>query len=280
MNKLVIPPVLAEDTIAEEYALPAFLQNQRAALIIAHPGHELLLHGWLSSARPSVYVLTDGSGHSGRSRLQATTRLLDTIGASSGCIYGRFTDAEFYRALLNQDAALFTSLASELAEDLARRRIAYVVGDTIEGYNPTHDVCRLLINAAVEKAQRASGQRFASYEFSVVGRSDATWPQSIRLRLDERAFSDKLAAARAYAEWMAEVDDMLNDAGAESFRDEYLHVINEQEDHDAFVAEPPFYERYGEQQVAAGYYEDVLRYRQHILPIAAALRDDVEMKSQ
>ena len=280
MNKLVIPPVLAEDTMAEEYALPALLQNQGAALIVAHPGHELLLHGWLSLTRSSVYVLTDGSGHSGRSRLQATTSLLEAIGASPGCIYGRFTDAEFYQALLNQDVALFTSLASELAEDLARRRIAYVVGDTIEGYNPTHDVCRLLINAAVEMAQRAGGQRLANYEFFVVGRSDATRPQSIRLRLDERAFSDKLAAARTYAEWMTEVDDMLNDAGAESFRDEYLHAINDHDDRGAAVAEPPFYEQYGEQQVAAGYYQDVLRYRQHILPIAAALNEHVTMQRQ
>jgi hypothetical protein len=280
MNKLVIPPVLAEDTIAEEYALPAFLQNQRAALIVAHPGHELLLHGWLSLTRPPVYVLTDGSGHSGRSRLQATTRLLEAIGASPGCIYGRFTDAQFYQALLNQDVALFTSLASELAEDLARRRIAYVVGDTIEGYNPTHDVCRLLINAAVEQAQRAGGQQLANYKFSVVGRSDAARPQSIRLRLDERAFSDKLAAARTYAEWMAEVDDTINDAGEESFRDEYLHAINDHEESGAAVAVPPFYEQYGEKQVAAGYYQDVLRYRQHILPIATALREHVDMQRQ
>jgi hypothetical protein len=280
MNKLVIPPVFAENMIAEEYALPAFLQNQPAALIVAHPGHELLVHGWLSLARSALYVLTDGSGHSGRSRLQATTSLLNAIGASPGCIYGRFTDAQFYRALLNQDVALFTSLASELAEDLARRRIAYVVGDTIEGYNPTHDICRLLINAAVEMAQRAGGQQLDNYGFAVVTRADATRPQSIRLRLDDRAFSDKLAAARAYAEWVADVDDTLKDAGAESFRDEYLHAINDQEDRDAAVAEPPFYEQYGEKLVAAGYYQEVLRYRQHILPIKAALREYVEMKSQ
>lgn len=280
MNKLVIPPGLAEAAIAEEYALPAFLQNQRAALIVAHPGHELLVHGWLGLASATIYVLTDGSGHSERSRLEATTNLLTAIGASPGCIYGRFTDAQFYRALLNQDVALFTNLASELAEDLARRRIAYVVGDTIEGYNPTHDICRLLINAAVEMAQHATGRPLANYGFAVVARADATRPQSIRLRLDERAFSDKLAAARAYAEWMAEVDTMLNDAEAKSFRDEYLHAINDGEDHDAAVAEPPFYEQYGEKQVAAGYYQEVLRHRQHILPIKAALREYVDVKSR
>ena len=32
------------------------------ALVIGHPGHELLVHGWLEVARPIVFVFTDGSG--------------------------------------------------------------------------------------------------------------------------------------------------------------------------------------------------------------------------
>ena len=35
-------------------------------LFVAHPGHELCVHGWLEIARPKVFVLTDGSGRSGR----------------------------------------------------------------------------------------------------------------------------------------------------------------------------------------------------------------------
>ena len=41
-------------------------------------------------------------------------------------------------------------------------------------------------------------------------------------------------------------------------------------------AEVPFYEQYGEQQVAAGYYQQVLRYHQHIAPIAEALKHYVQ----
>src|ERR1700742_4299674 len=98
MNNLLIPPVITNTVVAKETVLPALLQDRGAALIVAHPGHELRLHGWMSLARPCVYVLTDGSGHSGQSRLAATTQLLSTIRAESGCIYGRFTDAEFYAA--------------------------------------------------------------------------------------------------------------------------------------------------------------------------------------
>ncbi|MSQ47696.1 MAG: hypothetical protein EXR78_04785 [Deltaproteobacteria bacterium] len=52
-----------------------------AALVIAHPGHELRLHGWLQHARPWVSVLTDGSGHADHSRLDSTTTLLHDVGA-------------------------------------------------------------------------------------------------------------------------------------------------------------------------------------------------------
>jgi hypothetical protein len=38
------------------------------------------------------------------------------------------------------------------------------------------------------------------------------------------------------------------------------------------VLEPPFYETYGEKQVAAGHYAKVLRYREHVRPIEEALR--------
>src|SRR5262249_34481437 len=42
----------------------------------AHPGHEVRLHGWLEMVRPEVFILTDGSGATGQSRLNATTTLL------------------------------------------------------------------------------------------------------------------------------------------------------------------------------------------------------------
>ncbi|MGH8058848.1 MAG: hypothetical protein ACREOH_16680, partial [Candidatus Entotheonellia bacterium] len=35
--------------------------------------------------------------------------------------------------------------------------------------------------------------------------------------------------------------------------------------------EPPFYEHYGQKQVAAGHYHRVLRYDEHIAPLAEAL---------
>lgn len=40
-------------------------------------------------------------------------------------------------------------------------------------------------------------------------------------------------------------------------------------------AETPFYERHGEKQVAEGYYDQVIRYREHMLALAEGLWSQV-----
>src|SRR5262245_66403039 len=87
------------------------LPSPRSALLVAHPGHELLLHGWLHAERPRVFVLTDGSGRDGASRLDATSRLLEQASAACGAVYGRYPDRVVYEALLDGDTALFVGLA-------------------------------------------------------------------------------------------------------------------------------------------------------------------------
>ena len=86
-------------------------EGLRAALVIAHPGHELRIHHWLERAKPRVFVLTDGSGHTNRSRLGQTAALLDAAGALRGSMFGRFTDREIYRAILASDVDAFIALA-------------------------------------------------------------------------------------------------------------------------------------------------------------------------
>ena len=58
--------------------------SARAALVVAHPSHELRLHGWLEQTRPCVCVLTDGAGRSGEPRLTRTTEVLARAGATQG----------------------------------------------------------------------------------------------------------------------------------------------------------------------------------------------------
>jgi hypothetical protein len=266
---------------APAMATPAHLgeagawRASRAALVIAHPGHELRVHRWLELARPTVFVLTDGSGHTRQSRLASTTAVLERAGAVPGAIYGQLADRELYRALLEGDTSLFTALADELAAALAEADVDCVAGDAAEGFNPGHDVCRLLLNTALERLAAPShgGRRPASFEFPLDGApaAYAEERQAIRLELDEEALERKLAAARDYPELAGEVEAAFARHGAAAFRIECLRPVRYGLEIAHLFPQPPFYETYGEQQVRAGIYRQVIRFREHLAPLAEAL---------
>jgi hypothetical protein len=252
--------------------------DMRPALVVGHPGHELLVHGWLEVTRPRVFVFTDGSGRSNQSRLTSTTKILSQTGAKRGGIYGRLTDAAVYLSILNHEFDLFVGLAGELSAAFVAERIDYVAGDAFEGYNPMHDVCRLVINAAVSVA-RARGQHLANLEFSLVSPSGARGepprPNGIWRLLDEAAFERKMIAAKGYTQLAGEVLAALERTSTDAFRVECFYPVDPVAG-DCCCDNPPFYESYGEKQVAAGYYQQVLRYNDHIAPLAEALRRYVE----
>lgn len=249
-----------------------FISLSRAALVIGHPGHELLVHRWLELARPMVFVLTDGSGRTNQSRLNSTSEILNQTGAKQGSIYGRLTDRAAYSAMLNHEFDLFVQLAGELAAALTSARIDYVVGDAREGYSPTHDVCRLVINAALEVANRMSGQRVGNFEFVLRSPQvdhESRHPGDIHLTLDQEAFARKLARAKAYAGLSAEVSAALGRTPVDAFRTEHLRRVSL--NHEVHSEGRPFYEQYGEKRVAEGHYKRVIRYREHLAPLAEAL---------
>ncbi|MBI2358503.1 MAG: hypothetical protein HYV04_06290 [Deltaproteobacteria bacterium] len=256
--------------------------DSRAALVVGHPGHELCVYGWLQVACPQVFVLTDGSGRSGLSRLGSTTRILSQTNAKVGSIYGRFSDQAVYGAILDGDYELFLRLSEELADEFVGGQIHYVAGDAMEGYNPTHDVCRLVLNTAVEMAQR-SGHRIANFDFLLAGSlnpsfREAQGNRAIWVELDDTTFASKLAAANAYSELTPEVKTAIAQKGMDSFRIECLRPASCNTLEKTFWKKAPFYEQYGERQVAAGYYQKIIRYREHVLPLSEALRGQISRR--
>ena len=243
-------------------------------MVIAHPGHELRVYGWMNIVRPQVFVLTDGSGRQGASRLPATANILAQSEIEPGEIYGRFTDVELYREILSRNFGLFLDLAQTLADALVIRQVDYVVSDAIEGYNPAHDICRLIVDTAAEIASHSANRPIATYDTLLArGLSDHSLaPASVRIELDDDLLARKLRAVHEYSELAEEVDRILKLEGKDCLRTEYLREVRRGESDGTFLTCPPYYEQYGEKQVAAGYYSEVLRYRDHVYPLAEVLR--------
>jgi hypothetical protein len=95
--------------------------------------------------------------------------------------------------------------------------------------------------------------------------------------LNEELHLQKLNAATAYSELSGDVDQALASFGAEAFRIECLRpVLHSAASFASSPSEPPYYEHYGEKQVAAGYYRRVVRYREHMVPLFESLEHYVE----
>jgi hypothetical protein len=254
--------------------------DRKAALVVAHPGHELRVHRWLELARPTVYVLTDGSGHTGHSRLHSTSTVLADAGAEQGALYGICSDAELYAAMLTADRARLRRIVYALAQAFLRTKVDYVVADALEGFNPSHDLCRFLVNASVAMAQKATDRELRNFDFLLDG-SPTMCPEHLRasavtLELSDADLERKLDAARGYPELRGETESALARFGAAAFRTECLRPVDDAcQGLDGMEQEPPYYERYGEQQVAAGHYDRVIRYRTHLQPLMHGLWDDM-----
>jgi hypothetical protein len=250
-------------------------RGRRAALIVAHPGHELRIHHWLELARPLVIVLTDGSGHTGHSRIASTTRVLFAAGARAGAVCGRFTDAGIYELMLRGGFGGAADLLREIAGILAGEGIEYLAHDAIEGYNPSHDLCWHLAGAAALLAENVTHRKIRRFDFPLTGRPDECPAEmeagAIRIALDDAALTRKLAAAEAYPELKAEVDAAIGKSGVAPFATEWLRPVRDWKADFADRDQRPFYEGHGEARRASGHYAEVIRREQHVMPLARSL---------
>jgi hypothetical protein len=231
----------------------------------------------MSEYRPWVHVITDGSGRTGASRLSSTAALIAAAGAKPGEIFGCVSDATIYQAMLTNDYKLFLRLVDALTQSFVDHDVDFVAGDACEGFNPTHDLCRSIINAAVLGAQRIAGTRVMNFEFNLTewepnGPQHTHDEQCVHWILDRRRLSAKLDAAARYAALKDEIRRALALRGEEYFRVECMRPV-EAPASLSWRSGKPLYETWGEQRVIEGGYHAVIRFKNHVSPIMNAILD-------
>jgi len=200
----------------------AIWDGRRTALVVAHPGHELLLSGWMEAARPIVFVLTAGDDSHNGPAIATTARIVEACGARAGGIFGRFTDDGFQQALLLREKDRFHALTQELTDAFLQDSIDVVVADSAEGFDPAHDLCRILVDAACTLATRLR-PHLRNFEFPLIGGrlSRAT---SLRHRLDADAWSRKRDRLKAYEQPIDEVERRIAREGIDALQEESLRL--------------------------------------------------------
>lgn len=248
---------------------------ERTMLVMAHPGHELRIWGWLERVRPGVLVVTDGSGRCATPRIGTTERLLRSCGARPAGCFGVLRDRELYAHVLRGATDIFRQLADTLTRDLIRSRVECVVGDAAEGQILAHDLVREVRRVAVRRAEAQLNRPIAHYEYSLDCHPTICPPsvsdQALRWQLDAQQFARKLAAARGYAEMTESVQHALTRHGESAFVHECLFPCTDssliERDPEGWLG----YERHGAQQVARGVYREAVSYAEHVRPILREL---------
>ena len=252
--------------------------KQPIALVVAHPGHEMRVHAWLEMESPLTFVLTDGSGHTRLGRLSSTEQILNRAGARPGKIFGRYNDREAYQLITEGQVETVQNLIDELAEELIGAEIETVVSDAMEGFNPVHDLCSLVAQAAVSRIRSRSGKPIRHYDFLLEAAPDAWTPgidgSPVRIELDDATWDRKEEAAWAYGLLRSEVERAMAVHGPGAFRLEVLRPVHADRNIEELIEAPPTYETVGEARVASGIYSEVLTFQEHFLPLARTILDN------
>ena len=248
--------------------------ERRAALVVAHPAHEIRVLQWLSQTRAHTYVLTQGSRSSAEtSRRQASEDLISSVGGTmSG--WGGIWDRDLYKCLLNGAVAPFERWTSELADDLAGREVDLVVADAWQFYNVAHDLTHLMARLATARASAVLRRPIAFFDYPVVPDEMAPGVAAQRavatLRLNEAEAMSKRAAAAAIADIAGDATDIEAVEGNHAFARESFREPPALQTLLQTPCETPLYERFGEQRVQSNIYFDVIRWG-HVRTICEAL---------
>lgn len=249
--------------------------NYRSALIIGHPGHELRVFKFVKDFKPRVYILTDGSGYDRSSRVYNSRRILESQGATCADIMGVFSDYELYQIILKNKVSVLEDLIKTIYFDLTAHNINFLFGDAIEGFNPTHDVCRYLINILVEIHSIKLSKQVSNFDFNLDGLPEEC-PVHLRSgmlsrKLNDAEISAKIEAAKNYPELKEDVEHTLNKFGHDAFRTECLRPVKNRKDLRGWQTSKPQYEIFGGKRVSDGQYEQVITFKDHVEPLANQL---------
>jgi hypothetical protein len=125
------------------------------------------------------------------------------------------------------------------------------------------------------RLEKATERALENLEFPLEGPPSDCPPgdlaNAIVLHLDDEAFQRKIDAVSRYPELAVDVDRILASNAREAFRVECLRPVRYGLEIGHRFRHPAFYEGYGEKQVAAGHYQEVIRFRDHLAPLARQL---------
>lgn len=255
----------------------------KSALIIGHPGHELRAFKFLKDSKPDVYILTDGSGQNNESRLYQSIKLIESLGATYKSIFNPFTDKELYNIILSGDLDKIKQVKDQLFILIKEGNYDEIYGDALEGFNPTHDICRYMINGIVAELEKINPSKsILNYDFVLDKAPDMLSQKenthNLSFELSDPELDMKIKAGLNYPELKTEIEMAIERFGISSFAWEFYGKITNLKQIVNWETASPYYEEVGKKRVASGAYKNCIEFEKHMRPIAEiCLMQNIEL---
>jgi hypothetical protein len=245
----------------------------KSALIIGHPGHELRAFKFLKDSKPDVYILTDGSGQNNDSRLYQSIKLIESLGATYKNTFNPFTDKELYNIILSGNLDKIKQLKEQLLILIKENNYDEIYGDALEGFNPTHDICRYIINGIVAELEKSNPSKsILNYDFVLDKAPDILSQKehihNLSFELSPLELEMKIKAGLNYPELKTEIEMAIERFGVSAFSWESYSRITDLNQIINWKNPLPYYEEIGRKRVASGAYKTCIEFEKHIKPIA------------
>ncbi|MDX2028144.1 MAG: hypothetical protein SFW62_05865 [Alphaproteobacteria bacterium] len=128
-------------------------------MVFSHPNHEVAVLGAIQRLKPQIIFLTDGGGEE---RVNQTRRGLASYTDPSQLHFLNHREQALYDALLACDAEFYRGIAGQLREIFQPMDIEAVYVDSVEFYNPVHDITLPVVLSALD------GRDAALYEVPLI----------------------------------------------------------------------------------------------------------------
>jgi len=190
-------------------------------------------------------------------------------------LFEPFTDKSIYQLILEGNLDAIHQIRTKLYQYVEAHAYDLIVGDALEGFNPTHDLCRYLINSIVKEYHQTRSRPIYNYAFHLdeapYFASSSGQADQIQMDLDETEFDLKFKAAQDYPELKYEVDKALGLYGKEAFKKEIYFPVHDLNQIKVWSSPTPKYESYGRDRINNGTYREVIEFEKHMMPIASSI---------
>lgn len=252
------------------------------AMVFAHGNHELFVAGLIQLYQPHILYLTCGSHPENDWTEPQARESLQSLGFEGLVTFLPVTEREIYQRMLAGDAIWFAEIRDRIGSWLSQVQPEVVFADAFEWYNPVHDLCPLLVDAAIETGEIVSLSNPRRYDlplgFQTTPQQRTSVPDdpdffTLKYLLSEQQSQRKRDVLTNLATIDASVREATSKWKRERLELEIYRPVPPERD---YRIAPPrdawkTYDDHGLDNVRHGRYQQAILFHKHYAPLAEAL---------